>query len=107
MLPVCRLPGLQRAASCRGRSIHIGSAQDRAGRARPARERADAPADLAPDLAPDRRELRRRVGQRDFAASIARAQAGATVHLNAANMAAVAVAELTFVGIRGLMPLRK
>jgi hypothetical protein len=103
VLPVCRLPGLQRAASCRGRSIHIGSAQDRAGRARPARERADAPTDLAPD----RRELRRRVGQRDFAASIARAQAGATVHLNAANMAAVAVAELTFVGIRGLMPLRK
>src|ERR1017187_169920 len=55
-----------------------------------------------------RNALRGRVRHGDFAAAFARAQAGgATVHLNAADVAAIAVAEHAFVGIRGFLPLGK
>src|ERR1035438_4102602 len=50
--------------------------------------------------------LRRRVGHDDFTAAFTRAQdGGAAVHLDAADVAAVAVAELPFIGSRGFLPL--
>jgi hypothetical protein len=57
---------------------------------------------LPPTALPGREE------QGNFAATFARAQAGgATVHFNAADVAAVTVAELAFVGIRGFLPQGK